>query len=59
MLSNEMVAAFVINHCHDVKLAAKRLCREASINGSMDNISAVVVDLREVRRRRGSSIDGR
>lgn len=57
MLSNEMVAAFVVNHSHDVKLAAKRLCREASLNGSMDNLCAVVVDLREVRRRRGDRMD--
>lgn len=57
VLSNEMVAAFVVNHSHDVKLAAKRLCREASLNGSMDNLCAVVIDLREIRRRRGNSID--
>jgi len=57
VLSNEMVAAFVVNHSHDVKLAAKRLCREASLNGSMDNLCAVIIDLREIRRRRGNSID--
>lgn len=52
MLSNETAAQIVTNHGQNLEQAAKRLCREASMNGSMDNISAIVVDLREVRRRR-------
>ena len=58
VLSNETVAQVVTNHSHDLKWSARQLCREAYLNGSSDNISAVVVDLRTAGRREERRMDG-
>ena len=47
VLSNEAVAQLVTNASHDPKWAARRLCEEAFLHGSLDNMAVVVVDLRE------------
>lgn len=46
VMNNNAVAKFVLNNSEDFLLIGKKLCQEAMILGSTDNVTALVIDLK-------------